>query len=84
MFKARSVPPVPAKLQGAVRDLRGLVKVIVKVRTPGHVPAAATLRSRIDETMFTAELDAGRLQELAADPDVVTVSVSSPILPAAR
>lgn len=84
MLKARPVAPAPAKLQGAARNLRGPVSVIVKVLTPGHVPAGATVRSRIDETLFTAECLAEQLPQVAADPDVVSVSVATPILPAAR
>ena len=36
----------------------GTVHVIVKVRKAGYVPSAVKLRARIDEYLFTAEVDA--------------------------
>lgn len=84
MLKSRRVPPAPAKLQGQLPAGAGPVKVVVKVHTPGHVPPAARLSARIDATMFTAEVDADKLAEVADDPQVAAISVGSPILPAAR
>lgn len=84
MFKTRSIAPASGKLQGLPRGQTGTLAVIVKVQTPGHVPAAALLRSRIDDTLFTADIDATRLAELEADPDVLAISPATRILPAAR
>lgn len=84
MFKTRSIAPASGKLQGLSRGQTGTLAVIVKVQTPGHVPQAAQLRARIDDTLFTADVEAARLAEVEADPDVLAISPATRILPAGR
>lgn len=52
------------------------VSAIVKVRQPHYVPEGVTVRSRIDETMFTGSFRADRLGQLEQDPDVESVALS--------
>ncbi len=44
--------------------------VIVKVRQPGYVPPGFIVRSRIDDRMFTAEVDDAALAAAAEDPGI--------------
>jgi hypothetical protein len=83
MYKTRALPPRPAKVTGGVTDWpeQGRVKAIVKVQHAGHVPERVTLRSRIDEQMFTCEFDVGDLEHIAADPLVESIAASE-IVPA--
>ena len=55
------------------------VEMIVKVNEAGYVPGGVRLRARIDDTLFTCEAPADRLQELEADPRIESVSVSRPL-----
>jgi hypothetical protein len=48
-------------------------RVVVKVSTPGYVPAGFDLRTRIDETMFTADAWPADLAAAEADPQVESV-----------
>jgi len=52
------------------------VSVIVKVREPRYVPAGVTVRSRIDDEMFTASCRAGQLRELEKDARVESVALA--------
>jgi hypothetical protein len=54
----------------------GTVQVIVKVRKAGYVPPEATLRARIDEHMFTADVQADELPRLERNPHVVSVAAN--------
>ena len=51
----------------------GTVQVIMKVRDPGYVPSEATVRARIDEHLFTADVPADGLARLQENPKVVSV-----------
>jgi hypothetical protein len=53
-----------------------IVSAIVKVRQPQYVPSGMTVRSRIDETMFTASCRADVLRHLEQDPLVESVALS--------
>ena len=55
------------------------LEMIVKVNEAGYVPGGVRLRARIDDTLFTCEAPADRLQELEADPRIESVSVSRPL-----
>ncbi|HEV7913645.1 MAG TPA: hypothetical protein VGP22_07750 [Albitalea sp.] len=83
MFKLRVFRGGSSKVSGAVsgQPSTGTVKAIVRVRTPGHVPAGLAVRSRIDDTMFTAEFDVDQTEAIAADPDVISISPAQPIQP---
>ena len=84
-FSFRLNQPPSDKLAGAsAAPVEGRVKVIVKVKTPGHVPKRTTVRSRLDPQMFTAELDASDLGLIAADPDVVAISPAQRVERAGR
>jgi hypothetical protein len=52
------------------------VSAIVKVREPNYVPSGVTVRSRIDETMFTTSCRAGQLRALESDPRVESVALA--------
>jgi hypothetical protein len=51
----------------------GRTRVIVKVRKPGYVPDGFTLRTRVDDLLFTAEAREADVTAAAADPDVESV-----------
>ena len=51
-----------------------LVTAIVKVRKSGYVPPGLTVRSRIDEEIFTASGTATAIDAAGRDPEVVDVS----------
>ncbi len=57
----------------------GRVRAIILVRTPGYVPPGVTVRSRIDETMFTGELDSAGLDAVISDAEVISVSQATPM-----
>ena len=86
MFKVRQLPNPAEKISAGLGSAAagGSVKVIVRVQTAGHVPAGARLRSRIDQNLFTAEIDSSRLADVAADPDVVAISPARRIGPVAQ
>ena len=52
------------------------VAAIVKVRVPHYVPEGVTVRSRIDDTMFTVSCRADRLLELEQDLRVESVALA--------
>jgi hypothetical protein len=54
----------------------GTVPVIIKVRKPNYVPPAATVRARIDEHLFTADIPADKLPQVERDPRVVSVAAN--------
>jgi hypothetical protein len=84
MFKTRSVPSLPSKVSGCATDwpASGTVHVTVQVRQPGHVPQGLVLRSRVDDLLFTADMDASHLQQVATDPLLVSLAAASRVLPA--
>jgi len=49
---------------------------IVKVKKSGYVPDNMELRSRIDETMFTAEFYSQLIESLEEDEAIESVSIS--------
>ena len=81
MFTVKSIPQQPAKVSGSPVDWpdTGVVKAIMKVKRPGHVPKGVSLRSRIDDTLFTCEFDIGALHQIAADPLVESISAAQPV-----
>lgn len=54
----------------------GAVCAIIKVNAEGYVPKGVTVRSKIDETMFTAEFATRLLDKLDRDSNVESVAVS--------
>jgi len=52
------------------------VSAIVKVRQPNYVPAGLTVRSRIDDKMFTVTCRAAALRDLDQDPLVESVALT--------
>ncbi|HYI64734.1 MAG TPA: hypothetical protein VEW71_07605 [Allosphingosinicella sp.] len=54
----------------------GAVRAIFKVNAEGYVPKGVTVRSKIDETMFTGEFDTRLLSKLDRDSNVESVAVS--------
>ena len=52
------------------------VSAIVKVREAHYVPAGLTLRSRIDDKIFTATCRAAALRDLDRDPLVESVALT--------
>lgn len=54
----------------------GTVQVIVKVRKADYVPPAVTLRARIDEYLFTADVQADELPLVERDPQVVSLAAN--------
>ncbi|MBA3314954.1 MAG: hypothetical protein H0T47_16910 [Planctomycetaceae bacterium] len=58
------------------RTPTGTVQVIVKVRNAGYVPPAVTIRARIDEHIFTADVPAGELPQLESNPQVVSIAAN--------
>ncbi|MGH9223309.1 MAG: hypothetical protein ACRD2W_05895 [Acidimicrobiales bacterium] len=63
--------PNPA---AAARGAKGTSRVIVKARTPGYVPPGFTVRTRIDDIMFTADASADAVASAGSDPDVESVA----------
>ena len=47
---------------------------IVKVRKPGYVPDGFTVRTWIDDTLYTADCTRMDLQNAATDPNVESIS----------
>jgi hypothetical protein len=62
-----------------VPDPDAEVTAIIKVNRGGYVPEGVQVRARVDETIFTAALKAGSLQQLEDDPDVASVALSKPL-----
>ena len=52
------------------------VSAILKVKSKGYVPDSVTLRERIDETLFTADIELAVLENLEADDEVSSVAIS--------
>ncbi|WP_427007925.1 hypothetical protein [Pseudarthrobacter sp. H2] len=50
------------------------VRVIVKVKTPGYVPAGFRVRTRVDDEFFTAEASESDLSGATRDPQVESVA----------
>jgi hypothetical protein len=53
-----------------------IVSAIVKVKVPNYVPDGFTVRSRVDETMFTADCSGSALRSAQEDPNVESVALS--------
>lgn len=72
--------PVKLKLPGAKNDAEWrpdeLVEAIFKVNKTDYVPAGVRVRSRINATMFTGELQNAVLEQMEDDTNVVSVSLS--------
>lgn len=50
------------------------VVCIVKVRKPGYVPDGFTVRTWIDDTLYTADCTGVDLQNASTDPNVESIS----------
>ena len=50
------------------------VVCIVKVRKPGYVPDGFTVRTWIDDTLYTADCTGVDLQKASKDPNVESIS----------
>jgi len=57
-------------------DDDSMVSVIVHVHEPGYVPAWLSLRKRITEYIFTADIKRPELSKLEADKQVTSVSIN--------
>ncbi len=52
------------------------LSAIIKVNEDGYVPKGVTVRSKIDDTMFTGVFEAHLLKKLDRDANVKSVAVS--------
>ena len=84
MFTSRTVKSLPRKVSGCITDwpASGLVHVTVQVSQAGHVPAGVELRTRIDEMLFTGQMQASALRQVAADPLLVSLAAATKVMPA--
>jgi len=57
---------------------------IVKVRQPGYVPKGIVVRAQLGPTLFTADLTAGSLAQLEADPQVDSIAPAERLAPLSR
>lgn len=55
------------------------VAAIVKVATPGYVPPGVQVRSWTGPNLYTANVSAEALHQVAQDPEVVSVELSKPL-----
>ena len=62
--------------RGAERRPDKLVEAIFKVGKADYVPAGVRVRSRINATLFTGELQSAFLEQIEDDTNVVSVSLS--------
>lgn len=60
---------------------RRRTRVIVKVRTRGYVPPGFDVRSRVDDTLFTALAHPASIQQANGDPRVVSVAPARRLRP---
>jgi hypothetical protein len=60
-------------LRRSVVDIAELEPVIVKVTEPGYVPTGFTVRTRIDEILFTADARPADVTAAATDPNVESI-----------
>jgi hypothetical protein len=59
--------------EAAAKPVADSKPVIVKVTEPGYVPDGFTVRTRIDDMMFTADADPADVAAASADPNVESV-----------
>ena len=75
--------PKPKRLrfdkQAAPKASSATSRVIVKARTPGYVPPGFTVRTRIDDVMFTADAPAAAVAAATDDPHVESVERARPL-----
>ena len=89
-MKVRSLSQ--SKIESSVRSVYGTqpqssanaeadteVSVIVKVREPNYVPEGMTIRSRINELIFTANAVLSVLAKAERDPLVESIGAPRPI-----
>lgn len=62
--------------KGAEFRPHDLVEAIFKVTKANYVPAGVRVRSRINATMFTGEVQGSYLDQIEDDSNVVSVSLS--------
>jgi hypothetical protein len=55
-------------------DPAGPTRVIVKVTRPGYVPDGFTVRSRVDDVLFTAEARPDAIRAAMDDPAVESIA----------
>ena len=56
-----------------------MLSCIVKVRKPNYVPDGFEVRTRIDDTLFTADCTGAELRAAANDPNVESIAPSKRI-----
>lgn len=82
MAEFRISPQPSSKITGRdprLERTKACVSAILKVTRAGYVPDAVTLRERIDETMFTADVPPETLPRLEEDEEVASVAISRPL-----
>ena len=62
--------------RGVERRPDELVEAIFKVNQAGYVPTGVRVRSRVNSTMFTGELQSVVLEQIEDDTHVISVSLS--------
>lgn len=58
-------------------DEEDVFDCIMRVDKPGYIPEGVTVRTAINDQMFTATLQAKMLPRLDEDPDVVSMILGS-------
>lgn len=53
-----------------------VVEAILKLKTAGYVPTGVDVRARLDATMITGTFPARVLEQIEADPNVLSVALS--------
>ncbi|SFI61163.1 hypothetical protein [Bradyrhizobium sp. Gha] len=76
-FKSlRKLETPQTSVMGRSLDDSERVVVLVKLRDGAKRPSFVTPRTEIAPRIFSAEIDAGQLQKLQADPSVESMSLS--------
>jgi len=70
-----------SKVEGKMSSKKksDVFSVIVKVNKADYIPAAVTLRSKMNSYMFTADATSEGIEVLEKDEAVSSVSISHPI-----
>ncbi len=72
----------PAESAGSSRQRQEVSqRVIVKVHRSGYVPPGFTVRTRIDDTLYTAEAAEPDVASARDDPQVVSVESARRVYP---
>ena len=78
--KTEGSPARAASASAAASDPQP-TRVIAKVRTPHYVPPGFVVRTRIDETLFTADAPAEAVEKANSDPQVESISRAQGLRP---